>query len=79
MTSPLTSPVLDRRGTNSAMFGDPGLQGQLQQQILTLRQHQQIQQQMLLQQFQVQKQQLEEEHQKQLQDYHKVIVAGLMS
>lgn len=58
------------------MFGESGpLQGQLQQQILTLKQQQQLQQQMLLQRFQVQQQQLAEEHEKQLQDYHKVTIA----
>ena len=65
--------MLERRGANSGMFGDAAMQSQLQQQILTLKQQQQLQQQMLLQQFQVQQQQLAEEHEKQLQDYHKVI------
>jgi histone deacetylase 4/5 len=61
----------------STMYGDPSLSSQaqpqhVQQQILSLKQQQQLQQQMLLQQFQQQQQQLAQEHEKQLQDYHKV-------
>lgn len=75
VTSPLSSPITERRAMGSNIYGDPTMQPgpqHLQQQILTLKQQQQLQQQMLLQQFQQQQQQLAQEHEKQLQDYHKV-------
>ncbi|XP_053373129.1 histone deacetylase 4-like isoform X2 [Mercenaria mercenaria] len=76
VTSPLSSPTLDRRGVGSNMYNEQLMQPaqHVQQQILTLKQQQQLQQQMLLQQFQQQQQQLAQEHEKQLQDYHKQLV-----
>ncbi|XP_052246440.1 histone deacetylase 4-like isoform X2 [Dreissena polymorpha] len=79
VTSPLTSPLIERRslvGSSSTvgvgggtMYGEPGLQPQLQQRILTLKQQQELQKQMLFQQFQEQQQQLQQKHEQELLEY----------
>ncbi|XP_052810130.1 histone deacetylase 4-like isoform X2 [Mya arenaria] len=75
VSSPLTSPVLERRGKmGDAMYGEANLQPGFQQQIMSLKQQQQLQQQMLVQQFQERQQQMMQNHERELHEYQQQLV-----
>lgn len=66
--SPLGSPILERRHPSANMYSND----QLQQQIASLKQQQEFQQRLLVEQFRQQQQQMAQEHEKQLQEHIKV-------
>ena len=67
--SPLASPILERRHPQAGMYNNDQ---QLQQQIASLKQQQEFQQQLLVQQFRQKQQQMAQEHEIQLQEHIKV-------
>ncbi|XP_052126042.1 histone deacetylase 4 isoform X3 [Frankliniella occidentalis] len=74
--SPVDSPLVARRNDlhnmNESFHLDPGLHAEdIQQQILKLKKHQQLQQQILLQHYQQQQQCLAEQHEQQLRHHLK--------
>ncbi|XP_063421241.1 histone deacetylase 4-like isoform X6 [Mytilus trossulus] len=66
--SPLGSPILERRHPSANMYSND----QIQQQIASLKQQQEFQQRLLVEQFRQQQQQMAQEHEKQLQEHIKV-------
>lgn len=68
-STPLTSPLIEMPPMHTGLFP---ADRQLQQQIASLKHQQQMQQQMLLEQFHEQQRQLAQQHEKQLQEHIKV-------